>query len=329
MIRMDRNSNKPSIYIIMSCIMYGSVGVLLNGINGMETGAILFYRFFFGLIGVICFIIATKRYNDLYLSKKKPYMVLRGILNIICLFSYFLSMKYAGVSIAVMLLYTAPVYVTLASPLLFKERISIQSMIALLLSVVGILMLIDPSNITSVGVADNYPLGIFFGIIAGFSNASSSLTIDHLKEDYSGLSLLFWPTLMGMLILSPYAVSVSGQVLLENIWMLLQMGLLLSAVAALIYLNGAVSMKAQKASVLALLEPVSSIFFGYIILNDPLFGNTIKGCGLIMIGAFMISMGDMNFFGSRIHPRLKMRRDLYVSSWRGFPRFHFGNFRRY
>ncbi|MGM0771068.1 MAG: DMT family transporter [Halobacteriota archaeon] len=318
----------------MSCIMYGSVCVLLESIKGMETGSILFYRFFFGLIGIIAFVIATKKYKDLYLSKKKPYMVLRGILNIICLFSYFLSMKYAGVSIAVMLLYTSPVYVTLASPLLFKERITSQNILALLLSVAGILMLIDPSNITSSGEGSNYPLGMFFGIIAGLSNAASSLTIDHLKDDYSGLTMLFWSTLMGMLILSPYAVSVSGQVLLENLIPLIEMGLVLSAVATLMYLNGAVNMKAKTASVLALLEPVSSIFFGYLILNDPIFGNTIKGCGLILIGAFMISMGDMNFFGSRMQPRLNLRSNLSAAYWktaywRSLPKFQAGGFRRY
>ncbi|WP_440953238.1 DMT family transporter [Methanococcoides sp. FTZ1] len=329
MLRIDRTSNKPSIYIITSCIMYGSVCVLLEGINGMEIGSILFYRFFFGLIGIIAFIIATKKYKDFYLSKKKPYMLLRGILNITCVFSYFLSMKYAGVSIAVMLLYTAPVYVTLASPLLFRERISNQSMIALAISVAGILMLIDPGNFSSAGMGGDFPLGIFFGLISGLSSAAGSLTIDHLKEDYSGVTMVFWSTLIGMLILSPYATSVSGQVVLDNLGNLIQMGLGISAVATLIYLNGAVNMKARKASVIALLEPVSSIFFGYMLLNDPIFESTIIGCGLILTGAFMTSMGSMPIFGSRMQAWLKPGRELYNAYWRGFSKLQAVSFRRF
>ncbi|WP_445476410.1 DMT family transporter [Methanococcoides methylutens] len=326
---MDRTSNKPSIYIITSCIMYGTVCILIEGINGMETGSILFYRLLFGLIGIIVFIIATKRHKELYLSKKRPYMALRGILNMVCLFSYFLSIKYAGVSIAVMLLYTSPVYVTLASPILFKERISTQSMLALILSVAGILMLIDPNSMTSAGPSGNYPLGIFFGILAGLSSATNSLIIDHLKEEYTGLTLVFWSTLIGMVILSPYSVRVSGQVLFENLGMLLPMGLALSAAATLIYLNGAVNMKAQTASVLALLEPVSSIFFGFMILNNPIFANTITGCGLILLGAFMISVGDINIFGNRGQPRLRLRRIFTTPYGRDSTRLQVGGLRRY
>lgn len=329
MVKTNKMPNKPFIYVITSCILYGTVGVLIEGINNMETGSILFYRLFFGLIGIILFIIVTKRHNELYLSKNRPYMVLRGILNIVCMFSYFLSIKYAGVSIAVMLLYTSPIYVTILSPILFKERINTRSMFALMLSIAGIFMLINPGNINSAGSVSNYPLGIFFGLIAGLSNAGNILAVNHLKAEYSGIALLFWSTLMGMVILLPYATRVSGQVLFENLDILLQLGFVLSAFASLIYMNGAVNMKAQTASVLALLEPVSSIFFGYMILNDPIFASTIKGCGLILMGAFMIGIGDSNMFGRRNLPLLGFRKNIILSCWKNFQLFQVAGFRRY
>ena len=73
-------------------------------------------------------------------------MLLLGVLNTVTMFAYFSAIRHMGIPVAVLLLYTAPIYVTLLSPLLLKERITLLDMLALTLSISGILLAINPLN---------------------------------------------------------------------------------------------------------------------------------------------------------------------------------------
>ena len=48
--------------------------------------------------------------------------------------------------------------------------------------------------------------------------------------------------------------------------------------------------KAQNASIISLLEPVSAIFFAYLILNDPVSRATLFGCVLILASSLLMGL---------------------------------------
>lgn len=170
-----------------------------------------------------------------------------------------------------------------------------QGMLGLLLSIGGIVMIVDPSNGALGGEYLNYTLGILFGLLAGLSFGTTIITVNYLKDSYTGLSQLFWSTGISIVILSPFAVNTCSQTLSDNITILISFGVLTTAIGALFYLSGIVRIKAQKAGVLALLEPVSGILFGFAILGDPIFASTIKGCSFILLGAMIVSMNNSQF----------------------------------
>ncbi|KAF5420141.1 MAG: Permease of the drug/metabolite transporter (DMT) superfamily, partial [Candidatus Methanocomedens sp.] len=69
-----------------------------------------------GLVAIALFFTCCRRLSELRLGQKKQYILLLGLMQAGTMLSYFLSVKYTSVSIAALLLYTAPVYVTLLSP---------------------------------------------------------------------------------------------------------------------------------------------------------------------------------------------------------------------
>ena len=290
------------------------VGIFVKGINNMETASILFYRLLFGLGAVVLYLKLIGKLNELRLGKKRNYMLLLGVLNTITLFTYFSAFKYSSLAVAVLLLYTAPVYVTLLSPLILKERITLKNIFALTLSISGIVLIVNPGEFMGISAEGSYLLGILCGLVSGLSYGCSIMTINYLKEDYSGVAQMFWSTVVSLVLFLPFGVSVPAGVLFENLKTLVPLGIVATALAYMLYFSGVVHIKAQTAAVLAFLEPVSCIFFGYAVLGEPIYANTIEGCAFILFGAFLI--------GSN-YPILSRPRAEYLGKIQGkmFPLF--------
>ena len=66
-------------------------------------------------------------------------------------------------------------------------------------------------------------------------------------------------------------------------------GLIPTAMALVLYLNGLMQVRAQNASIIALPEPASAVVFAYIILSEPVTASMLAGGALILLGAVIIS----------------------------------------
>ncbi len=163
-------------------------------------------------------------------------------------------------------------------------------MLALTLSISGILLAINPLNYCGVTVLKDgeYITGILSGLISGLSYGCSIMTMNYLKENYSAVQQMFWSTAVTLVLLFPFGISVSGLALLNNLKLLIPLGVIASALASLLYFRGPARIKAQTAAVLSLIEPVSSICFCCILLGEPVQSNTVGGCLLILAGAALI-----------------------------------------
>ncbi|KKG17023.1 hypothetical protein EO98_18685 [Methanosarcina sp. 2.H.T.1A.6] len=285
-----KENNKPFAAVITSCILFGMIGIFVKEIRDMNAGSILFYRLFFGFSVILVYLVVSGGIKKIELKQKKFYMLLLGVLNTVTMFTYFSSIKHTGIPVAVLLLYTAPIYVTLLSPLLLKEHITLRDMLALTLSISGILLAVNPLNIYgSTGSENgNYITGILFGLLSGLSYGCSIMTMNYLKETYSAVEQMFWSTAVSLILLLPFGVSVSVPILLVNLKLLIPLGFIATALASLLYLRGVIHIKAQTAAVLSLLEPVSSICFCCMLLGEPVQPNTIGGCLFILAGAALI-----------------------------------------
>lgn len=282
-----KSSKYSYLELIISCTIFGASGIFIKHIYDMQTSSVIFYRLIFGFILLLAYCIVTKKKKMLYLNKKKRYILLIAILNVLTLYTYFSSIKYVGISIAVLLLYTAPVYVTLLSPLFLKEKITKRGMFSLIISITGILIVILPGS-NALGHDSHILIGIGLGVLSGISYSGTIMTVSYLKDEYSGITQLFWSTFISLLILLPFGSKVPADVLFMNLRTLVLFGLVTTAFASVLYLNSAAKIRAQTVSVLALLEPVSGILFGFLFLHEPIFMNTIQGCFLIIIGAFIL-----------------------------------------
>lgn len=289
----QENSLKPYSEVVTGSIIYGTIGVFLDRIQNMSVGSILFSRLFFGFCMIFIYLLLNRGLGQLKPKKNRKYLLLLGLLNTITGLCYFSSILYSGISIAVLLLYTAPVYVNLLAPSILGEHRSSKSIFPLLLAVGGVLLIARPGEVLmSIEAGSYFRKGLIFGLLSGLSFGATIITIRYLREDYSGIAQTFWLTGISLLFMLPSALSTPAAVFIKNLDILLLFGLTITF-AAVIYLRGISEIRAQTGSILALVEPVSGIFFDVIVLKNPLYISTFLGCSFILTAAYIVSRGEL------------------------------------
>ncbi len=272
--------------IIAASILWGSVGILAKKISGMEAQGIIFYRTTFALLILFIVLLISGNLSKIKLKEKKKYLVLFSLLQLTTMVSYFISILNASVSAAVLLLYTAPVYVTLVSPLLLKESLTKKGIIALVLSVAGVVLIVDPGKLEF-----SRSIGILAGIAAGLSYAGQIMTSKHIGATYPGYAQAFWSFAIATLVLFPVGLAPTD-VVLENIAYLVLMAIFPTILSVSLYFNGLKIVKAQSASILGLIEPVSAIILAVLILGETISILVITGGALILAGAALVTSDE-------------------------------------
>lgn len=289
------NSFRPYSEVIAGSIIYGTIGVFLNGIQDMSVGSILFCRLFFGLCIIFFYLLLSGSLEQLRPGRNKKYLLLLGFLNAVTGICYFSAIRYSGISVAVLLLYTAPVYVNLLAPAILGERSGSKSFLPLLLSISGVLLIARPGEVLlNLNADSDFIKGLFFGLLSGLSFGTTIVVIRYLRHDYTGISQTFWLTGIGLLFMLPSALLMPASVFFRNFNILFLFGLTITF-ASILYLRGISGIRAQTGSILALLEPVSGIFFDTAVLKNPLYISTFLGCVLILTAAYLVSRKENKF----------------------------------
>ncbi|HIH74128.1 MAG TPA: DMT family transporter, partial [Methanosarcina sp.] len=141
------DSFTPYSEVITGSIIFGTIGVFLDRVQDMSVGSVLFCRLFFGLCLIFFYMLFSGSLEQLRPGRNRKYLLLLGFLNAVTGVCYFSAIRYSGISVAVLLLYTAPVYVNLLAPAILGEKNSSKSLLPLLLSVFGVLLITRPAEI--------------------------------------------------------------------------------------------------------------------------------------------------------------------------------------
>jgi drug/metabolite transporter (DMT)-like permease len=270
--------------IIIAAILWSLAGIFAKQIHGMSAQSIIFYRVGFAFIIFFVALLVSGKLNILKLREKKSYLFLFSILQMATMVSYFISIMNASVSIAVLLLSTAPIYITIFSPWLLKEQIQKRGIIALVLSIVGILLIVDPGKLDF----KLSSIGILAGIASGIFYAFQVMTSKYVSSTYSGHAQAFWSFLVAAIILLPMG-AVPLEVVSSNLTNLVILSIFPTILAVSLYFNGLKKVKAQSASILGLIEPISAVFFAVLILGEQISTLEITGGALILIGAALVT----------------------------------------
>lgn len=270
--------------IIAAGILWSFAGIFAKTIIGMPAQSIIFYRVLFAFVILFVFLLISGKLKNVGLKDKKKYLLLFSILQAMTMVAFFVAILEASVSVAVLLLYTAPVYVTVFSPLILKEKLTWRGIIALVLSITGILLIVDPSNLEFSTIS----IGIIAGIISGITFGFEVMTSKHISRTYTGYSQAFWSFVIAMIMLLPFGF-VPFDVVSGNLTGLILLAVIPTILAVSLYFNGLKKVSAANASILGLIEPLSAVILAVLFLNEKLSILEISGGALILVSAALVT----------------------------------------
>jgi drug/metabolite transporter (DMT)-like permease len=156
-----------------------------------------------------------------------------------------------------------------------------------------VFLIVKPeSGIENLELTGTYILGITAGLLSGIVFAGLIINVKVLKAEYPELAIMFWPMGIAFLLLSPFAFDVSSEIVYSNLKVLAAFGIVSIGFGEIFTVLGLANLKAQTGSLLALIEPVSGIFFDVALLGIMLSSEVLAGCALIMASAVFISLND-------------------------------------
>lgn len=203
--------------------------------------------------------------------------------------AYFYSMTYNGVCVAVILLYTSPVFVMLFSLLLFKEKITSKKIIALVLTIAGCVFVSGIASGQSIGLK-----GFLLGICSGIGYALYSIFSRYaLQRNYNSMTISFYTFLFCGLGCLPFADSGSMIVKLspQSILLFLGLGFICCVLPYLCYTKGLQYVENSKASIIVAVEPVIASFIGILVYHEEITVLKIIGV-LLVLSAVVICSKD-------------------------------------
>ena len=157
----------PRLMMITSMAIFGTLGLFVRNIS-VFSGELALYRAILATLLIAVSLVVTKQKIPFANIKKEiPLLLASGIamgINWILLFEAY---KYTTVSVATLSYYFAPVIVTLACPLLFKEKLTRKQVLCFVMATAGLVLITGTA-----GGGANDLLGIAFGLgAAGFYSA--------------------------------------------------------------------------------------------------------------------------------------------------------------
>ncbi len=236
-------------------------------------------------------------------GKRKFRLFLQGIFITVNMFFYFLCVKETCFSIAILLEYTAPIYVMLASPFVLKEKVGKESVAALVLAIAGVYFVIRPEGgFGALEFSGSRLIGIVSGLFAGMLLAVIIMNVRILKRDYSEFAIAFWGTAISCILMLPFAFETSFSLLAPNLLTLIVFGIVSVGIGGVLTTIGFANLQSQTGSLLALIEPVAGVFFDLVFLGVALSAGTLAGCVLVLAAAVIVSYSGsskpaMNFIG--------------------------------
>lgn len=279
---------KAKIKIIAAMLTWGSMGVVVRLIN-LPAGEIAFVRAVIGLLFLLAVSLFLKKpFVKEEFKTNKWILIASGIAlgaNWIFIFEAY---KHTTIAIATLSYYIAPIFITIMSAFILKERLTVLKVILMLTALIGLAFVSGIFGPSHMDLGNG--LGIMFGIAAAIAYASFTIMNKHIKG-LSSMNTTIAQFGISAIILFPYILISEGSFELNLAWnivfLLIILGIFHTGLAFWLFFSAIRDLKAQIIAVFSYLDPVTAVLLSALLLNEKLGLYQIVGACIILGSAFI------------------------------------------
>lgn len=284
---------KAFIYIVVAGLLWGTSGVFVHflapyGFSSLQMTAVR------GTVSSVAIaIFALLKDRKLFKIKPLDLLICLGVGTMLYLASacYYSAIPMTSVSTAVMLMYTAPVFVAAASVVMFGEKMSKMKIVAIVIMLVGCCLVSGVIGNFKVESIWGILLALFAGLTYGSYNLFSKLAMrrgmNPLTVTVYGFMIMM---LIGFCVTSPVGiVTTAAKAPMQTVPLLLGLGLCTFVVPYTLYTIGLRDLPAGTASALSIVEPMSATVYSIAFLGETLTAYSVMGIILVVGSVLMLS----------------------------------------
>jgi DME family drug/metabolite transporter len=263
---------------------WGFVSVIAAGVD-LPASALVFWRCLIAAVTVPVLLLLFRRVRRLAVEQRRSQVLGLGFLVAIHWALLFQTLKLASVAVAILTVYTAPIFLAVLAPLLLPEARSKIGLVALAVSAPGIALI----ALAGEGGTGVDPVAIGTGLGAAITYALIVIWTKSLVHNIAPVAVAFWSYAIVGIILLPFALA--GERFLPEgpEWLyMLALGALLTAAAGVLYMRALKDVTAQAAGLLAYLDPVSASLLAWAILGQGLGWEVVVGGIAVLAGGALV-----------------------------------------
>ena len=288
---MDDN-RKGALLIILAGTCWGVISIFINYLSAAGLGEmqISFLRQFFAVLVFALIILIRDRSKFRIPVKDLGVLMIVGFINgVLFNFLYFYTIINSRASIAVVLLYTSPVFVIILARIFFKEKITGLKFIALVLTVIGCVF------VTGV-LGEGYmppPAAILTGVLTGLAYALNNILTSAAVKRNDPITVTFYTLFFSFMFLIPFSGWNSLTSLCRSNPMILVVAFVMCLVTAVFaqyfFSLGLGLIESGKAAIYGATEPIVGSLVGILLFHEE--SNFMKIAGIVMVIAAILLIG--------------------------------------
>jgi len=273
-------------------ILWGFMGLFRRhmGEMGVDTAGIVFLRCGIAALLMLLTILIRDR-SQLKVHFRDLWCFLGTGLCSMLFFSYcyYQAMNYMSLSVAAILLYTAPAIVVILSAVLFQEAFSKRKLVALFMAFLGCCLVSGIGSDTKISVT-----GILYGLGSGFGYALYSIFARlALERGYHSSTITFYTCLFaalgaGMLwgVQAPVTVMLASG---DNVVWSVGTAVITCYLPYMLYTYSLSGLETGKVSILANVEPVVATIVGIVVFHEALTPMSLCGIVCVFVAVILLS----------------------------------------
>ncbi len=265
--------------MFMSVCAFSVMDAIVKWSDAYPVGQVLFFRGFCGMIPIF-FLIPKERYFDFYKTNRPFLHFKRCLAGLIAIVAIFIALRKLPLATVVSISFAAPIFTTIFSIFLLKEKVGFYRWLAVFVGFIGIIVISEP-GFSSLNINYLYPIVFCLGL------SYVAITIRQLSstEPVWLIGLFFSFSIM----IISFSTILQGWLVpnLKDLFLLSMIGIL----GGLANLWLTYSYKLSEVTLVTPLKYLALVFgivFGYLIWDEVPSIKTLAGASLVVISSFII-----------------------------------------
>ena len=277
---------------ILSAVCYGTnpFGALPLYEEGVNTATVLAHRFGLAVI-MLAVVMLIKRENFKVNRQEFKVLFSLGILFAASSITYYQSFHFMDAGIASTILFVYPVMVAVIMALFFKERVTAMTVVAIVMSLVGIGLLYKGETGASLSA-----MGIVLCVLSSLAYAVYIIVVNQSSIKMSSFKVTFYAMMVCEITLILYSFT-SPELYLHVLpsaraWSFAVWLSIVPTILSLVFMTVAVHhVGATPTAILGALEPLTAVAIGVVVFGELLTPRLIVGILFILFAVMLVVLG--------------------------------------